>query len=190
MAKAMANVTFDTVVAGVQGLSAALTSVIMGSQSAGQAFAQFGTNLLTNFISTILSAVLYAKVALPILTALNVLTAGGPATGGALATTAAVTSTIGMVMSVAGGGLAGGGYTGDGPTFEPAGVVHRGEFVVPAWRTAEIGVPALQEMAFGESGGANSGGPIRAIIVDDQRNAERLMRDPRFQSFIIDLRQA
>lgn len=191
MAKSMANVTFDTVVAGVQGLAGALTSVIMQTQSAGQAFAQFGLSLLTNFISTILSAVLYATVAIPILTALGVVSGGATAATGAAVTTAAIGSSVAMAMSVAGGGLASGGYTGDGPTFEPAGMVHRGEWVVPAWRTAEIGVPALQEMTFGEGGGAAAGGgPIRAIIVDDQRNAERLMRDPRFQSFIIDLRQA
>jgi len=29
------------------------------------------------------------------------------------------------------GGFAGGGYTGDGGTYEPAGVVHRGEYVIP-----------------------------------------------------------
>lgn len=190
MAKSMANVTFDTVVAGVQGLAGALTSVIMGSKSAGQAFAEFGISLLTNFISMILSAILYATIAVPILTALSTLLGGAPAAAGASVTATALSSSIGMAMSIAGGSRASGGYTGDGPTFEPAGIYHRGEFVVPAWRTAEIGVPALQEMTFGDGGVASSGGgPIRAIIVDDQRNAERLMRDPRFKSFILDLRQ-
>jgi hypothetical protein len=189
MAVVMANVTFDTVVAGVQGLSSALTSIIMGTKSAGQAFAEFGLNLLTNFIQTILSAVIYAKVAIPILTALGVVSGGATAATGAGVTTAALAAGSAAAAS-ASGGFAAGGYTGDGPVWEKAGDAHRGEWIVPAWRTAEIGVPALEQMTFGDSGGGSQGIVIRPIVVNDQRSAERLMRDPNFISFIMDLRDS
>jgi|GEM_PF-5770146 len=180
---AMAGVTFDTVTAGVQGLSGALTSVIMGSKSAGQAFAEFGLQLLTNFISTILTAVLYATVAIPILTALGVLSGGATAATGAGVTTAALASGMAAASAATSGGFNVGGYTGDGPTMQVAGVVHRGEFVVPAYRTQELGVGNLESMAFGGGGGD----PMRVVILDHRGRADELMRDRRFRSFLVDL---
>lgn len=44
------------------------------------------------------------------------------------------------------GGWATGGYTGDGGTFEPAGVVHRGEFVMSKKATAAIGKENLDAL--------------------------------------------
>lgn len=185
---AMANVTFDTVVAGVQGLSGALTSVITGAKSAGQAFAEFASQMMTQFISMILQAVLYAKVAIPVLTALGVLSGGATAAAGAGVTVTAVTGGIAAVTAAT--GKAGGGYTGDGATFDVAGVVHRGEWVVPAWRTAEMGVPALEEMTYGGGGGGGGGKPVQVVIVDNRRTARQLLKDPDFRSAVVDLSQA
>lgn len=62
-----------------------------------------------------------------------------------------------------GGGLrtgslyADGGYTGHGGKYEPAGVVHRGEYVFDAAATARIGVSALEAMRRGVPGYANGG---------------------------------
>lgn len=186
---AMANVTFDTVVAGVQGLSGALTSVITGAQTAGQAFAEFGAQMLSNFISMILQAVIYAKVAIPILTALGVLSGGATAAAGAGVTVGAVTGATAAVSAAAGGGFAGGGYTGDGGTFEVAGPAHRGEWVVPAWRTAEMGVPALEEMTYG-AGSGGGGKPLQVVIVDNRRTARQILKDPDFRSAVVDLSQS
>lgn len=38
-----------------------------------------------------------------------------------------------------GGGFAEGGYTGDGAKYQPAGIVHAGEYVIPAKRVSEFG---------------------------------------------------
>lgn len=183
MAKNLANVTFDTVTAGMQGLGDALTSIIMGTKTASQAFAQFGLSLLSNFISMIVTSILYAKVAIPILTALGVLSGGTTAATGAAVTTSALAAGS-AASAAASAGFAAGGYTGDGPTMQVAGPVHRGEFVVPAWRTQELGVANLEAMTFGAGGGGN---PMRVVIVDDRRSAQQLMRDPRFRSFVVDL---
>lgn len=50
-------------------------------------------------------------------------------------------------------GFAGGGYTGPGAKYQPAGVVHRGEYVIPADRTRELGVGFLDRLAGFSSGG-------------------------------------
>ncbi|MBR1150076.1 hypothetical protein [Bradyrhizobium sp. JYMT SZCCT0428] len=69
------------------------------------------------------------------------------ATSGAQALAAAIAS----VNSGSGGGedlggFAGGGYTGSGGVYEPAGIVHKGEYVQPAHVVRQPGVLALMEM--------------------------------------------
>ncbi|MGR3315375.1 tape measure protein [Roseovarius indicus] len=46
-------------------------------------------------------------------------------------------------------GYAEGGYTGDGGKYEPAGIVHRGEWVFPQEAVRRIGIPALQQLSAG-----------------------------------------
>jgi len=58
-----------------------------------------------------------------------------------------------------GGGFAGGGFTGHGGVYEPAGVVHRGEYVFDAASTRMIGVGTLEAMRKGLKGYA-AGGPV------------------------------
>lgn len=55
-------------------------------------------------------------------------------------------------------GWADGGYTGDGGKYEPAGVVHRGEYVMSKKATRRIGVGNLEAMHRGALGGFAEGG--------------------------------
>ncbi|MCX3164415.1 phage tail tape measure protein, partial [Citrobacter freundii] len=55
-------------------------------------------------------------------------------------------------------GFAGGGYTGSGGKYEPAGVVHRGEFVFTQEATNRIGVGNLYKMMRGYATGGLVGG--------------------------------
>lgn len=55
-------------------------------------------------------------------------------------------------------GFAGGGYTGDGAKYEPAGVVHKGEFVMTKEATKRIGVDNLYRMMRGYANGGYVGG--------------------------------
>lgn len=48
-----------------------------------------------------------------------------------------------------------GGYTGSGGKYEPAGIVHKGEYVVESERVRQLGVPFLEGL--GRSGYANGG---------------------------------
>lgn len=71
---------------------------------------------------------------------------------------------IGIVGAVSSAiGFAGGGYTGSGGKYEPAGVVHRGEFVFTKEATSRIGVGNLYSMMRGyASGGLVGGGSMPA----------------------------
>lgn len=59
-------------------------------------------------------------------------------------------------------GFADGGYTGPGGKYEPAGVVHRGEYVFPQEAVRRIGVPALDAMSAGRLPGYAMGGLVGA----------------------------
>lgn len=62
------------------------------------------------------------------------------------------TWTIGSLLKNI-GGFAGGGYTGDGGKYEPAGIVHKGEFVMTKEATQRIGVGNLYRMMRGYANG-------------------------------------
>ncbi len=67
------------------------------------------------------------------------------------------------LWSLFGGGSAGwgwsrGGYTGDGLTHEPAGIVHRGEYVINAGAVKAMGRPALERINAGQQVPAGTGG--------------------------------
>jgi len=73
-------------------------------------------------------------------------------------------STFGKFLGFLGGGFAAGGYTGNGGKFEPAGVVHRGEYVLSKAATSALGVAnldALHSAAKGYSGGGLVTGAAR-----------------------------
>lgn len=63
---------------------------------------------------------------------------------------------ITSALGAAGGsapGFATGGYTGPGGKYQPAGIVHRGEYVIPAKRVQELGIPMLDRLAGFANGG-------------------------------------
>ncbi len=68
----------------------------------------------------------------------------------------------GLGLSPGGGGLglklSSGGYTGDGGKYEPAGIVHRGEFVINAESTRRLGVGLLSRLNGYADGGMVGGG--------------------------------
>jgi len=57
------------------------------------------------------------------------------------------------IKAVTIGGFASGGYTGDGGKYEPAGTVHRGEFVVPKETVQRYGVGHFQQYMPGYASG-------------------------------------
>ncbi|UTQ80551.1 putative tail tape measure protein [Pseudomonas phage Motto] len=79
----------------------------------------------------------------------------------------AIQAAMGWIGGGTGGGFAGGfqgvgfasgGYTGDGGKYDPAGVVHKGEFVMTKEATKRIGVDNLYKMMRGYANGGYVGG--------------------------------
>lgn len=171
--RTMSTTVIDTVNASVTGLAGALTSVIMGTQKAGAAFAQFGISLLTNFIAAILQAILWATVAIPILTALGILSGG---------------STVGTGLGITLGALAAGTAASAGITGREAGgsmvagIPHivgekRPEIVVPKVDSMVYSSPSAYENTMasrtaGENQQSRSGRSAN-YLVDDRRRAQR-----------------
>jgi len=168
LSKSLANGAFKTIQQGISGMANALTSLIMGTETAGQAFAQFGMSVLSSFIEMILEAILWAKLAIPILTYLGVVSGGTTAATGSAVTIASVGAAMAAVP------FKKGGYTGDGSPDDLAGIVHRGEYVFPASAVDRIGVDSLAALHRGHGGsggGGASGGAgsqIHIVVVNDK----------------------
>lgn len=62
-----------------------------------------------------------------------------------------------VAVPVPRGGFASGGYTGDGAKYEPAGIVHRGEYVFSKEATQKIGVAKLESLHRNTRGYADGG---------------------------------
>jgi lambda family phage tail tape measure protein len=60
-------------------------------------------------------------------------------------------------------GFATGGYTGNGGKYEPAGVVHKGEYVFTKEQTARLGVGNLPRLAKGYANGGLVGTPAPMV---------------------------
>jgi len=148
----------------------------------------------------------------PAATAASIASFGTAAAAGLAAYMAAMASGMASTVSLAAAGGAGGlgftqgGYTGDGGRYEPAGIVHKGEYVIPAPVVNRFGIGAIERfMVAGPAmgmqgyavggivgGGADSaqGGdrrPVRVLMVDDMRRADRLARDPNFETMVVDI---
>jgi hypothetical protein len=115
---------------------------------------------------------------------------------GPILAVAAAAAVIAAGVKLLTGGFAEGGYTGTGGKYEAAGIVHKGEYVIPAWQVDRIGLPNLSTalstlsstgaLAAGyadgglvaggsrDTGGAPAG--VSVAIVDDARSGARWLR--------------
>lgn len=67
-------------------------------------------------------------------------------------------------------GYANGGYTGNGGKYEPAGVVHKGEYVITKEATARLGVGFLNALNYGR--GYANGGLVAPAITQQSSNSK------------------
>lgn len=98
------------------------------------------------------------------------------------------------------GGFAEGGYTGDGGKHQPAGIVHRGEYVMPADAVARIGLGNLEAMHAGSitpvsPAASPTVAPVSAggtrdrqiVLVDSRAAAHRIERGSEAETQIIEI---
>ncbi|MDH6268273.1 muramidase (phage lysozyme) [Rhizobium sp. SG_E_25_P2] len=115
-----------------ESFTSSLSGLLTGTQTLNGAL----QNLLSNLVDATLQAALLGKGPL-----------GGLFGGGA--------GIFGALF-----GFSGGGYTGDGGKYQPAGVVHRGEFVMSAQAVRRIGVGNLEAAHRSALKGFASGGYV------------------------------
>ncbi|OOH89541.1 hypothetical protein BMT54_06515 [Pasteurellaceae bacterium 15-036681] len=81
-----------------------------------------------------------------------------PANLAAMASVATSTANIISTIQSVQMGYSSGGYTGDGGKFTPAGIVHRGEYVITKEATSRLGLDYLNYLNYGKRGFAQGGG--------------------------------
>jgi hypothetical protein len=150
-------------------LVSGLTDFTTGAKSAGQAFSDMGTAVLKTLDQMVIKYAVINPLAQALQTSLGgggLLSAfgiGGNTGDDGVNLGSAAAPLPGLTASDY--GFASGGYTGSGGKFEPAGIVHRGEYVMDADTTSRIGVAALNSLRGYAGGGLvtpPSRGPMSA----------------------------
>lgn len=208
----IADVITNSIGGAIKTVSDNMTDVIMGTQTWGEALYNIGTSILRAFINNIIEmgvqwlvtqtliklGLISTSVLSTTLKATDVATTNAAeaaktpmlATNAALASTtsyglAAVIGIAALLAAVAAfsGGFAEGGFTGAGGKYDVAGVVHRGEYVMPAGAVNRIGLDTLNSMRSGGDGPV--GKPTRVIVVDNRSVADQLAQDPAFNNIVM-----
>lgn len=172
VAQQMASTFADVFNSAISSISNGITGLIIGTMSWGQALMMIGTTILTTIVQSIVqmgvrwvaTQILMATVGKSIMAASLAATMPIAAASSAVWATPATLATIasygaaaaaapgfilgaqGMVLAQSLAAFKTGGYTGDGNPNDVAGIVHRGEFVVPADAVDRIGLSTLQAM--------------------------------------------
>lgn len=179
----VATQTFNLMNAGFDSLSTNIQGLVNGTQSWGEVFANVGQSIIDQIIQMTIKAAAFAA-----LYSIFGAGTGGLATGplallglhrGGLA------GRDGTKLALP--GFASGGYTGEGGVFDPAGIVHAGEYVFPAATVNRIGLPTLDAMRGGADAPGGSGKPQQYVFVDNRSDARRLQDDPEFETQVIDI---
>ena len=119
-------------------LTSGLTDILDGTKSVSQGFADLGKVI----IRSLEEAIVKIMIVQPLMRGLTGLFGGASGGTGLLAG-------IGSLF-----GFAAGGYTGAGGKYQPAGIVHRGEYVMDAASTSRIGIANLDRLRGYANGGA------------------------------------
>jgi hypothetical protein len=111
---------------------------------------------------------------------------------------AAILGIVALAAAMAAfGGFASGGYTGAGGKYEPAGIVHKGEYVMPSETVSRLGVSALDNLAFNRtSPGLGTSAPVARqkqqvyfAILDSEALFQKMARNPDYEARHVEIIQ-
>lgn len=168
----------------------AFTNAFKGMEDALVSFAMTGKLDFKNLANSIIADLLRIQIRAQmsglfgnLLGSVGGLLGGGWSAAGVQAS-GAVTSGVSGWGGVVGSALPGlslssGGYTGDGGKYEPAGVVHRGEYVINAESTRRIGLGLLNRMNGYAEGGLVGGAPAAALSGQSGLGGVQMILQPR-----------
>ncbi|EKO3323712.1 phage tail tape measure protein [Escherichia coli] len=135
--KSVATQTFD-------GIAQNMAAMLTGSEQSWRGFTRSVLSMLTE---------IFLKQAM-----VGIVGSIGSAIGGAFGGGASASSGTAIEAAAANFHFATGGFTGTGGKYEPAGIVHRGEFVFTKEATSRIGVGNLYRLMRGYAEGGYVGG--------------------------------
>lgn len=145
---------------GLDALNGGIVDAIMNSKSLGEVFSNVAKQILADLTSIAVRRSITEPLA-------DMLFGGNSAGGGAKSIAQAAKGggssswlSTAFKMGRSFFGFSGGGYTGDGGVLEPAGIVHKGEFVLPQHAVSRIGLPKLEAMRLGTLPGFSAGGLV------------------------------
>ena len=217
-AQQVAGTIQNTLGSAVYAISDGISGWINGTMSFGQAASQIWSNFkqaalqaFTDMVAqyAVKKAAMFAidvlfsakGLALQLATAAKSLVAWIPSAIAASISSYGTAALIGAAavaaVLAASGGFAEGGYTGDGGKYDVAGVVHRGEYVMPADAVERMGLRNLESMRYGGmpaamvmSSSGVGGGRGATILVDNRREADRFRRGSQMEAQIVHTVQA
>lgn len=180
---------FSTVIhSAVDGVATSVKGLLTMTMSWGDALRNIGSSILNGVIEAI--SRMFAEWIVGRLAVKAVEVAASAAEAAAKAPAALLTSimssgaasvvgvalfiaALGAGIAAAAGAFAEGGYTGSGGKYEPAGIVHRGEYVMPAEAVDRIGLANLEAMRSGAPASGSSPGSKVSVAIFDDRNVAR-----------------
>ncbi|MEN6535652.1 MAG: hypothetical protein ABFD89_18455 [Bryobacteraceae bacterium] len=130
-------------------LTSSLADVIDGTKTAGQAFQDFGKVVIRSIEEAIIKLLIVGPLMRSLQSGFS-LFSGAPTAG------------VSGLPAI----YADGGYTGDGSRNDPAGIVHKGEYVFDQEAVKRIGVPMLLRLQRGYADGGPVGMPAVMPSVD------------------------
>ncbi|HWN95488.1 MAG TPA: hypothetical protein VNT99_10680 [Methylomirabilota bacterium] len=103
---------------------------------------------------------------------------------------AAMVAALGVGIAAAAGAFAQGGYTGRGGKYEPAGIVHRGEWVMPqesvnAW--GHDGMQAIQDGKMPAARGRGEDSKLEVVFVDKRSRVRDYLRTREGRAEIVEI---
>ncbi|MBN1088824.1 phage tail tape measure protein [Pantoea sp. 1B4] len=136
-----------------------LTGLLTGTQSFRESISNLFASLAQSVIKSLIEMTAQALLTKTVLS--SFMSFGGAAVGAVGAGAAASAGSTGaMGMSTSFQAYDGGGFTGTGGKYDPAGVVHKGEFVFTKEATERIGVENLYGMMRGYASGGLVDAPM------------------------------
>ncbi|PBQ75678.1 phage tail tape measure protein [Escherichia coli] len=135
--KSVATQTFD-------GIAQNMAAMLTGSEQNWRGFTRSGLSMMTEILLKQAMVGIVGRI--------------GSAIGGAFGCGASASTGTAIQAAAANFHFATGGFTGTGGKYEPAGIVHRGEFVFTKEATSRIGVGNLYRLMRGYAEGGYVGG--------------------------------
>lgn len=139
---------------GLDALNDGIVDAIVNSKNLGEVF----SNVAKQIIADLASIAVRQSITEPLANMLF----GGKSSAPAAASSGGSTGWLSKAFNFGRSlfGFSEGGYTGAGGKLEPAGIVHRGEFVLPQRAVSRIGLPKLEAMRLGHLPGFSEGGLV------------------------------